>query len=189
MIASRLSQTRQEAVIAPRRRMGPLVMHCVMEEGHTDDLEITEHPVEMGASINDHAFKRPATLTLRGGWSNSSQLAGGNENYVREMYAALLELQEAREPFDVVTGKRAYKNMLLQSVSMTTDETTEHALVVSCELKQVNIVETMETGIPPRANHRNPGATGGTGERGGKQAEESNRSILRDIYGVIFGEE
>lgn len=179
-----LSRAPEEASIAPNRKLGPISMHCVMEESHEDALEITEHPVEQGASINDHAWKKPATLVLRAGWSNSSRAAGGNDSYIREVYAALLELQESREPFDVVTGKRSYKNMLLESLSMTTDQATEHALFVTCTVRQVNIVETQATSLPPRRVHKSPASTGGVTEKGTKQpVEAENRSALAELFG------
>jgi len=43
----------------------------VISEQHSDTLTITDHPVEFGSNISDHAFKRPATLVLKYGWSNS----------------------------------------------------------------------------------------------------------------------
>lgn len=67
---------------AIRRSIGDIVANITVEERHTDELQITTHPVESGAPITDHAFKRPAELTLRLGWSNSvpqqtSSLFGG----------------------------------------------------------------------------------------------------------------
>lgn len=47
-----------------------------IEEIHQDELEITDHPVESGALISDHAFKHPAEVTIRMGWSNSSSSSG-----------------------------------------------------------------------------------------------------------------
>jgi len=38
----------------PAKSLTPQV---TIEEVHHDDLEITEHPVERGAAIGDHAFK------------------------------------------------------------------------------------------------------------------------------------
>lgn len=55
----------------PRRSIGSIVATVTIEEKHHDELEITEHPVEQGANIADHAFKRPNELTLRVAWSNS----------------------------------------------------------------------------------------------------------------------
>ena len=48
-----------------------LTPQVVIEEEPTDTLTITEHPVEFGSNISDHAFKRPAEVTLKYGWSNS----------------------------------------------------------------------------------------------------------------------
>lgn len=48
-----------------------IIAHATVEERHTDRLHITDHPVEQGAAISDHAFKRPAEVVLKLGWSNS----------------------------------------------------------------------------------------------------------------------
>ena len=57
-----------------------IVAHATIEERHHDDLEVTDHPVEQGAMISDHAFKRPAEVTLKLGWSNSPTSRGGIVN-------------------------------------------------------------------------------------------------------------
>lgn len=51
--------------------------HVTLEENHFDDLEITEHPVEQGAAIADHAFKRPGEVVIKCAWSNSPPGSGG----------------------------------------------------------------------------------------------------------------
>lgn len=43
----------------------------VENEKHHDSVVITSHPVQMGAEVSDHAYKLPAEVTLRYGWSNS----------------------------------------------------------------------------------------------------------------------
>lgn len=53
-----------------------IIAQATFEEKHTDDLEITEHPVEQGAMISDHAYKRPAKLVMNLGWSNSPSSSG-----------------------------------------------------------------------------------------------------------------
>lgn len=54
-----------------RRSIGKIIAQVTVEEKHHDELEVTQHPVEQGANIADHAFKRPNELTLRVAWSNS----------------------------------------------------------------------------------------------------------------------
>lgn len=48
-----------------------------LEEHHHDQVEITQHPVEFGAMITDHAFKHPAEVVLELGWSNSPTADSG----------------------------------------------------------------------------------------------------------------
>ncbi len=51
------------------RKIDLLVPDVIISEKHQDTLEITEHPVEIGAEIADHAYKRPAELTMEVGFS------------------------------------------------------------------------------------------------------------------------
>lgn len=46
-----------------------------VSEQHSDILTVTENPVQQGAAITDHAFKRPAELKVKVGYSDSSPLA------------------------------------------------------------------------------------------------------------------
>lgn len=53
-----------------------ILPQVTIEEVHHDELEITDHPVERGSVISDHAFKRPAEVIIRCAWSNSPSLPG-----------------------------------------------------------------------------------------------------------------
>lgn len=172
--------------IDPKRSIGSIVAHVTMEEVATDELQITEHPVELGANVTDHAFKKPADLVIRCGWSNASlagvlngvkglvsALTGGDafgSDYVSGVYNQLLALQESRIPFDVSTGKRLYTNMLMRSLSQTTDEKSEYTLMVTAVFKQVLIVQTQATTLPPKDDQAQPESTAETADAGTKQA-------------------
>jgi len=47
------------------------IPHVVIEEDHDDELIITQHPVELGAIISDHAYKKPSEVRVRCAWNNS----------------------------------------------------------------------------------------------------------------------
>ena len=53
-------------------KLDDIIAQAVVEEEHRDELEITDHPLQKGASITDHAFKRPAEVTLKMAWSDSA---------------------------------------------------------------------------------------------------------------------
>ena len=53
------------ALIMPRRRnIGGIYAQITIEEQHTDEVQITDHPIEQGAPVSDHAFKRPISVTI-----------------------------------------------------------------------------------------------------------------------------
>lgn len=169
----------------PPSEVGPpdvLRPQVTLEERHTDELEITEHPVEQGAAISDHAYKRPAEVVITCAWSNSppapsgiftqavglgaalggpvvgaigaipatlgglraaqSVFKGNDSNQVKQIYDRLLKLQQSRIPFDVLTAKRSYTNMLFKTLTVTTDPENENNLMLVAVCRQVIIVRT-----------------------------------------------
>jgi hypothetical protein len=142
-------------IIRPRS-IGGFVADVTVEEQHTDEVAITENPVEQGAAIADHAYKRPAEVTIRAGWSNSSLASLGNPAYDEQTYAAFLALQASLQPFQVITGKRIYNNMLIRRLGVVTTEATENALMMVVECREVILVTTQTVTVPPAANMSNP---------------------------------
>ena len=167
------------ATIIPRRSIGPFTATVTLEEIASDDLEITQHPVQQGATITDHAYLKPATVSIK-------IMFNAADAPLAETYAKLRQLQASREPFDVVTGKRAYKNMLFKSLGQTNDAQTENVLSISAELQEIFIVQVETTTVPPRKQQANPGKTGATenaGQKSAQPAPERNRSALRTLAG------
>jgi hypothetical protein len=149
----------QPVTFSTGRNIGGFTADVTIAEEHTDELTITEHPVEQGASISDHAYKNPMRVVIRVGYSNSSDQAGGDTGYVQARYQDFLKLQQGRQPFAIITGKRQYSNMLIQSLAVTTDQTTENALLLTVTCREVIIVSTQTTTVPPADQHANPQKT------------------------------
>lgn len=150
------------------RIIGTFVANITIEENHLDELAITEHPVEQGAAVTDHSYKRPASLIVRCAWSNSALQALGNPNYVNQVYDAFLSLQATRIPFEVLTGKRKYTNMLIKRLSTVTTEQTENALFLTVELQEILIVSTQTVTVPNADVMKNPQANAPTVQTGVK---------------------
>lgn len=184
--------------------LSPIIAQATVEEQHSDELRITEHPVEEGAAIADHAYKMPAEVTIRGIWSNSptapSGIVGqavaagaalsanvavgvaaslpqtisavqsiltssGGIDAVSSIYARLLALQISRTPFDVYTGKRVYRDMLMQTIAVDTSAKSENSLVATIRCKQVLIVRTQVVTLQAAAQ-KDPQATAAVVDRG-----------------------
>ena len=172
------------ALFKPQRAVGTIIADVTIDEVARDDLEITRHPVEVGAAITDHSFKLPAEIIVRCGWSGT----GFGTGYVNAVYAELLALQASRVPFTVTSGKRSYPDMLIASIGMTTDATTENGLVCQVTCRQVILVETQTTTVAPREQQAAPASTAPVEPAGGKQpAAVNNDSVLGTIGGYLSG--
>lgn len=175
-----------QVAFVPERRIGSWEATVTLEETAQDDLEITQHPVQDGAAITDHAYKKPTVLNIRAQYS--PQYIGVP---LDEMYRRLLQIQSDRIPIEVLTGKRQYKNMLVKSVSETTDKDTSQILNISVTLQQVILVTVSTVKVPAssqkRAAQKEPERTGSTEEAGSKKAApetaERRSSALRDLFG------
>jgi hypothetical protein len=127
-----------------------LIPQVTIDEDADDELIITEHPVEYGAAITDHAYKRPAEVRLRLGWSNA--YIGD----VRLVYEQIQALQLSRKPFLVFTGKRIYQNMLIASLRTHTDAKLEYSFIADIVFRQIILVSTQT--LPASANPQNLGS-------------------------------
>lgn len=170
----------------PSRSVAGLVADAVLEEAHTDELTLTDHPIEYGSVITDHAFKQPSEVVITYGWSQSPnslsaardvafskvgeiqaatsptgvlQAISGTAR-INNYYAILLDKQNTRAVFDVVTGRRTYKNMMIRSLTLVTDRDTENALIIRITCRQVVFADTVTTIIASPAVQSDPQQTG-----------------------------
>lgn len=167
------------ATIVPRRSIGPFNATLTIEEIATDELEITQHPVQQGAAITDHAYLKPATVNVKIVFSDE-------DAPLAETYQKMRQLQASREPFDVVTGKRSYKNMLFKSLGQTNDLRTEFVLSVNATLQEVFITALEVVSVPERKKQKTPGKTGATenaGQKKAQPAEPKKKSALKALAG------
>lgn len=167
--------------------IGGIVVQVTIDEEYEDELEITENPVQVGANLTDHSFKRPMEAVLRCGWSNSSlgALAGAvaglfsggavvASDYVGGVYAKLLQLQESRQPLAVSTSLRNYGNMLIRSLRVRRDQETSQVLMVEASLKHVILADTSSSQLPSVENQASPASTAQTVHGGAKQLLSGN---------------
>lgn len=171
-----------------------LFADVTLEEKHNDELEITEHPTEVGAPIADHAYKLPSELSIKVGWSESAGRLNGmvGDTILSEdlglvaIYEALQTLQNQRIKLIVSTGKRLYTNMLIKKLECTTDAETENVLMIDMTLRKIMIVNTSETTVLVD-NQATPEATAQVQDVGTVQKESVDESWLSQIMGGSQG--
>ncbi|WP_233977273.1 phage baseplate protein [Pectobacterium versatile] len=190
------------------RKVGIIIPDVVISEKHSDVLEITEHPVERptnivasqySGTISDHAYRRPSEIVMEVGFAGGGSLLDSSLLDTsriglsiglspKEVYQQLLDLQRLRLPFDVTTGKRQYQNMLIRSLDVTTDRTSENVLMAVITLRELIISETSDINVAPKENMTLGTSTSAVIDSGVKTPTPvNNQSVLSSIGGAISG--
>lgn len=145
------------------RLLGSIIPDITIEESTNDSWEITSFPVQQGASISDHKYRKPIALKM------SMMFKGDSPSDLGLIYQKLLALQADTNLFSVTTPKRIYNNMQILSLACTTDQRTENVLSIIGELREVNIKDVVVSNVPARAKQKKAGKTGGTANAGAKK--------------------
>lgn len=182
-------------------RSGPAVsldLDATISESHNFAQTVTEHPVEKGAAISDHARPKPRTLRLEGMVSNTPILtttrgpidlvesairsAGGETTRgtrVATAYAALLSLEG--RICDVTTELQRYTDVVLETLEVPRNAQLGDVLRFSATFKAIITAqsETVRVSVP----HGN-----GAKNKGQQPTSETKRtSILHDLDADLLG--
>jgi hypothetical protein len=166
-----------------QRSIGGIIADVTVEEQERDDVTSTEHPVEQGAPVGDHAFKRPEEVTIRAGWNEA---LSGDLSAESGVYGIILNWQASFVLFDLYTAKRRHKNMLLSSVISITDEHSAYSLMLQLSCKEMILTKTQtaQTGISGNASdHTDPTATAPQVDLGPQSSGTPNASQSDKVLG------
>lgn len=135
--------------------LSPVIADAVVDEHPDDELMVTDHPVEQGAVITDHAYKKPVALGLTYAWQAGSSLAYGDPS-LRAIYNRLLKIQADRALCTVFTGKRLYRNMLVMRINAPTNHETENAIIMRIAMREIIVVSTSVIPVSSAADLASP---------------------------------
>ncbi len=184
------------------RRIGLMIPDVVVSERHSDALEVTEHPVERPTSagtgfIADHAYRRPSEVVMEIGFAGGGSLldfydtAGIglstplNNMGPKEVYAELLKMQQERQLLDVTTGKRLYTNMVIRSLDVTTERTSENVLMATVTLREIITSQTQTVSVAAKENMKEGVNTSAVQNSGVKTPTPKDESLLSRFVGFI----
>lgn len=134
-----------------------LIFDAIFSIQHESTTNITEHPIQTGASVADHAYEEPSKLTFDIGMSDvmesiiPGQFSDNNSRSI-SAYEKLRELQSQRLPLSVVTKLWSYSNMLIETISTVEDSKTTYGLRATVTLKQVFVVNVNTVKVSERAH-------------------------------------
>lgn len=199
-------------LVAPRRRGASLSsnegeggaalremwLDATVSESESLTVDWTEHPIESGASVTDHAVVRQPELSLEGVITRtplwmSAEAGNVDPAHLDTQLDALRGMLADREPILIVTGLRAYEGYRMTSLTISRAAGDGQSVKVSMSLKPMQIVEAGTVLLPPlpikpaKANSAKPGEDGGTQTTtdGGDGADAESQRRKSELKGIL----
>jgi hypothetical protein len=172
-----LSAPEIKDLVYAKTNIGGWFFDAYLKMTHTSRLTITEHPVQTGAAITDHAFLQPRELSIEVGMSNVArsfvpgQFTGGYSRSVTA-FQVLKDLQAMRVPIQVHTRLGLYQNMLIEVLSAPDDYMTLDGLRATVTFKEILVAQVRTVNISAR-----PLVTDNS-NRGNPEPVNPNQSML-----------
>lgn len=161
-----------------KTQVGDLVIDASLKEEIIVMSAITEHAVETGSAISDHISKKPLKIKIEGFISDAPNALFGiinmplsknstkslidnfksllpfsdNDSPSKKAYNTLMQMWKERALISVVTQLEVFKNIVIENISFTKDETCLHRLVFAMECKQITIVSSESVIISKSVN-------------------------------------
>lgn len=135
----------------PSAGIGELVVDAFVRESHEFFQEITEHPVENGATLVDHVHRLPMCLSLEGIITNTPMTFMGitlksvfepmSNNIVDRAFSQLELIFSKREPIFIATSLKVYPDMVIEHLSVERGGGESEVLHFFCTAKQIQFAK------------------------------------------------
>ena len=126
------------------------VFDVIIHAEHQRACEITHNPVQTGAATSDHAYIRPARLSIEIRMSDAMQSYvvdqfTSNPSKSVSAYQKLLEFQESLSPVAISTRIADYSNMMITNIMVDDSQETAYGLKAYVTFEQL-ITATIQVG-------------------------------------------
>lgn len=181
-----------------------LTFDCLESESVDLESEITDHPVEVGANITDHARNKPDRISIVG-WISNTPLSteqkqravealgitiqttsledapAGVDGYAENARSIIREIKEKHEIVTVVTPSGVYSNMMLERATMPKDYETGDAACFHLEFKQVTFAQLQVEIVKIPADSKGKGRVNIGKQAAKPTSDEERRSLLHTL--------
>lgn len=179
-----------------------LTVDASVSERHSTRVKVTDHPVEQGANVSDHATVQPDALQIEGQFVDYPLADAGRGEFdyanalrpiegdgrAEQLYETLKALETTVTLLEVHTGGGTYPNMLLENLQRVRDKTIRGAVKFTGELRAMRIVSSAVVPIKKSTTPSGQGkATGGkqTGNQPTAAQQQQVRSLaVQALQGV-----
>jgi hypothetical protein len=164
------------------KRLEVIKIDTTIQQTHSSEVAITEHPVETGANITDSVHEKPDTITLECVVTDYPLKSSGlpvEAGRASGMWAELKRLQKVGKIFQIRTTLEFYDDMLIRSLSAPVTAKEKGAVRFSLVASKLRFADTETTAIKLTKLTKAQGKKDGGKQTGTEATEaEERKSIL-----------
>jgi hypothetical protein len=134
---------------------------ALLDEDRTLEADAPDYPVEDGFSVSDTIILKPQLLSMTlyvtdtpVTWSKSHGGQGWTEGVIQQLEGLYFE----KKPVEIVTSDKTYKNMAIQSISISKSTDVGYARQIMIDFREIRVTSSKTTTIPD--SYGKSGATG-----------------------------
>ncbi|WP_024904459.1 phage baseplate protein [Robbsia andropogonis] len=110
-------------------------------------LAAAQQAAGLAGAVSGTALAVVAGVQLVTGAASTLSALSGGVTIVNQQYANLLSLYKARTLFTIYTGRRVYSNMIIKSLTLTTDEKTENSMLIRVGCREILMAQTQTVSV------------------------------------------
>jgi len=136
--------------------IGGYFFDVTFNENYTFENQITPHPVQSGANINDHVYQQPVQISFDIGMSDclksykTGQFTGASSRSAAA-FQILYKLWKNATPLEIDSNINGsvikYYNMLVKNIAVTKDKTTHNAIKATVSLQQIIVTNAVSVSV------------------------------------------
>lgn len=169
-----------------------ITLDCTLSIDEDHEVQITEIPIETGATLSDHAVNKPVTLRMSGIVSDApadalealDSIADDTAAKSQTYYDSIRVFKDQKIPLMIVTERRVFESMMLTSIRFHADPTTGKVLSVEISAREVFFAESARVAlaedVQPTATPKKKAPKKATKE----VAEDRSSAILQSAPGL-----
>lgn len=168
------------------------VLISMTSEGAT---RLTDHPVERGADIQDHAQPMSETCRLAIGISDTPLNGVASPGATALAIDVLEQLRRNPQVISVVTSRRTFPEVIITNISAPYNDMTGNGTTVDVVVKEVRLTQTTTTTVPASilaALRRSSGKTkdkvqDNTRQASGKEEAAKDVGLAKGLFTALGG--
>ncbi|MCH8821329.1 hypothetical protein IID23_02275 [Patescibacteria group bacterium] len=152
--------------IRTKRSIQRLKLDAVISENFTNTYRPTKNPIEFGAEVSDHVIIDPKLYSMSAVVSDTplgtvsiglivddktgffGDSTGEGKTRSQVAFEFLLFLADTKEPLEIQTGLKSYKDLVITSITASRDKNTSGALFFNISFQEAIIIQTEIIDIP-----------------------------------------